>query len=427
MLANLLPGIRELRAPLAAGYIWLIALWLTFEPGFPNRAGADGLLASLYRLTDELSTVGIGVVVSFVAYIVGALSTSLFATPRQGVRRLRMLGKTKWLDPYSAQARAALAEIGRSTRVELEGILSMSGFDVGELLDEAQVPADPSGQPVGKPYRRKSTRASVRSRLRQGPGSAAPRDFEGDQQARIAHAVTRDLDTIATTRLLGRDQELYSAIDRLRAEMEFRRAIVPPLMFAAVVLAVRIGWPWWVVVAVAAMLLCGGLVVDAAGLERRMNDLLLDVLTDNRVESPTLERLRSQAKAVAGRTAIDDAEQSASRLAAEIRRALKRLQSLGVSEPSLADMASSDVALAREALEKTKLVWPEDLLIAAAQSLEILADLSEKWVKAMSGSGFDSTSGQHELARAEGLYEHFLSDAKHRIADMRERENTVLP
>ena len=88
-LANVLPGIRDLRAPLAAGYIWLLGLWLALEPTIPSRSQAGGVLGSVYELGDELSTIGLGIAASFVAYVVGALSTSLFATPSSGLARPR--------------------------------------------------------------------------------------------------------------------------------------------------------------------------------------------------------------------------------------------------------------------------------------------------------------------------------------------------
>jgi hypothetical protein len=81
VLANLLPGVRELRAPLAAGYIWLLAGWLVAQPHVPSRSDATGPLAAIYDLGDAVSAVGLGVAVSFVAYLLGAVSEGLWETP----------------------------------------------------------------------------------------------------------------------------------------------------------------------------------------------------------------------------------------------------------------------------------------------------------------------------------------------------------
>ena len=76
MLASLLPGLREVRAPLAAGYLWLVVAWVVLEPVVPQRAEASGVVASLYRAGDILSVLGVGVALSFAAYLLGSLSSS---------------------------------------------------------------------------------------------------------------------------------------------------------------------------------------------------------------------------------------------------------------------------------------------------------------------------------------------------------------
>jgi hypothetical protein len=64
-------------------------------------------------------------------------------------------------------------------------------------------------------------------------GDTQPVDADARREALLALAVLRDLDVVATTRL-GRDQELYSAVDRNRAEVEFRLAVIPPLLVLAI-------------------------------------------------------------------------------------------------------------------------------------------------------------------------------------------------
>jgi hypothetical protein len=68
--ANLIPGVREVRAPLAAGGILLLALALAIEPYVPDRDSATGLAASLIALNEGLGPVGRGVVVAFAAYLI---------------------------------------------------------------------------------------------------------------------------------------------------------------------------------------------------------------------------------------------------------------------------------------------------------------------------------------------------------------------
>lgn len=82
MLASLLPGLRDLRAPLSAGYLWLAATWLYFAPHLPTSVrDADGVLRDIYRVIDVSPTLEVGVGLSFLAYMVGILSTGLLTRP----------------------------------------------------------------------------------------------------------------------------------------------------------------------------------------------------------------------------------------------------------------------------------------------------------------------------------------------------------
>ena len=86
MLASLLPGLRDLRAPLAAGYLWLAAGWLYFAPRLPASVNdAHGVLKDIYRVVDVSSPVAVGVGLTFVAYMVGMLSTGLLTAPVRGM------------------------------------------------------------------------------------------------------------------------------------------------------------------------------------------------------------------------------------------------------------------------------------------------------------------------------------------------------
>ncbi|SDD09278.1 hypothetical protein [Auraticoccus monumenti] len=74
MLAALLPGVRELRTPLAAGVLYLFALWLLFRwialPAVPYDLIADVLMwRAIFQPALVLSALG------FAAYLIGSLLT----------------------------------------------------------------------------------------------------------------------------------------------------------------------------------------------------------------------------------------------------------------------------------------------------------------------------------------------------------------
>ncbi|MFF4355870.1 hypothetical protein [Streptomyces sp. NPDC001604] len=73
MLANLLPGIREIRAPLAAGYIWMITFWIGFSDHIPKRSNAQGIWKSAYQLSTAVGATATLAAASFAAYLIGCL------------------------------------------------------------------------------------------------------------------------------------------------------------------------------------------------------------------------------------------------------------------------------------------------------------------------------------------------------------------
>lgn len=82
MLSQVLPGLRELRGPLAAGFLWLLFGWLVLHH---DVAEAHGKVKDLRELGETLSPAALAVAASFVAYLLGALSED---ATRQLLRRL---------------------------------------------------------------------------------------------------------------------------------------------------------------------------------------------------------------------------------------------------------------------------------------------------------------------------------------------------
>jgi hypothetical protein len=83
VLASLLPGLRDLRAPVAAGYIWLGIIWLAWGRHQNDLASSRGLAGDIYDLAHAAGPVAIGVALSFTAYILGVLSISLLGGIRE--------------------------------------------------------------------------------------------------------------------------------------------------------------------------------------------------------------------------------------------------------------------------------------------------------------------------------------------------------
>jgi hypothetical protein len=77
LLASAIPGLREIRAPLVAGYLWLIFAWLVVDPSLPLAQNTAGPVHSLVELANVVGGVATAAAVSVGAYLIGAVSASV--------------------------------------------------------------------------------------------------------------------------------------------------------------------------------------------------------------------------------------------------------------------------------------------------------------------------------------------------------------
>lgn len=75
MLAQILPGFREIRGPLASGFLWLLLGYLIFHGDVVN---AHGKVKEIDELGEKLNPAALAAVASFAAYLLGSLSEDLF-------------------------------------------------------------------------------------------------------------------------------------------------------------------------------------------------------------------------------------------------------------------------------------------------------------------------------------------------------------
>jgi glycosyltransferase involved in cell wall biosynthesis/uncharacterized protein YjbI with pentapeptide repeats len=269
MLASLLPGLRELRAPLAAGYLWLLSAFLLIAPHIPEESDASGIAKDLYSLRDAATAIGLGVAVSFVAFLIGTLSTGvlnpLLRSAPARIRRPRRRAAAR-PDRFSDRSWLALRGLVVDSLREVDAAIAETPVTVAGLVrDEV-------------PTARQGSRGLV---------------------GRILDAVANELDLVKT-RLLGKEADLFSAADRHQAEADFRLAVIPPLLVLSVVIAVLAGVSWISLVAVAlAIPVISGLWRQAFAADTAAAEVLVDALRLRRVESPTLERLASAARRTA--------------------------------------------------------------------------------------------------------------------------------
>jgi hypothetical protein len=184
---------------------------------------------------------------------------------------------------------------------------------------------------------------------------------------------------VTSARLLGRDPDLYSAIDRDRAEVDFRLGLIPPVLGLTVAFVVRLGTKAGLATLLFGLLFVVGLLWDALKQQRNANDLLAEALADGRVKAPSLERLENSATEIAKRSTTDERRYAAIDATRAIADAV-RLTNLIASEPSRIYAARDAVIKARDRFIPFEASFPTSVTERGARTLTALKDVTDLWV-----------------------------------------------
>lgn len=253
MLANFIPGFREIRAPLISGYLWLVFFFLVFNEDLPS-SGDPGALAPLFELGAELSTLGLATVSGVAAYLVGSSVQEM----------LRLAGRlVSPARPLYGEAGTHVTEAGRR--------------DIGNVV-EIRV-------------------QSVRRELY--PVALLPGDGGVDQEPSPA-VVEKELPLVRTL-LLGERPELVGEVDRLQAEADLRITVAVPLGALAVFLVFEASAGW-------ALGLLPVILLAGQGYERQksVGDLLAKALRTGRANAPALESFEASVGAALERAELEE-------------------------------------------------------------------------------------------------------------------------
>jgi len=380
MLSSLLPGLREVRAPLAAGFVWLVALWILLE-SWARDSAAEGVVGSANRLMGTLSPVGEGVVLSFAAYLVGSFSVFLFSRPLLSLFRTSIDSDVGPLDGLSELGRVSLTQVSADGRQRLEESLALSGVGVDEVLGLAAPVADTSDKRV--PRGRRGRRA--------GPMSLSATTVlptpEAREEREIAERVLRDLPVVANAQLLGHEPEVFAAVDRSQAEVEFRVALVPALLALSVAVALA-AWPEELAVGAVAVLIGGlgaaGLILDAARQRRDSNELILSLMEHGRITPPSVLRAESTASRLADQAPAKVVARQAEDSARAIRQYMASLDAVP-SSGSLPMLTQAHDASAHAHAEAQRLDRLLEEYIPDAKDPRPAQDALEPLDRALSG------------------------------------------
>lgn len=259
MLTSLLPGLREIRAPLASGSLWLVLgwMWISVPPGPPDDVGWP--LGPLLAVADVFDVLGGGIVLAFSAYVVGALLDTLWEYPLRHAplpTRLSNRGRES-LDLYLRSEVPALEEkASRAFKLDAHGVtrtLELNGFDF--LI----------------PHRSPEDGTLIRqSHMTEPPRMAL--ELEGVKIEMMSNA-----------------KELFSYIDRLEAEADFRLAVAFPILAIVSLMASMDSGLWAVLLGPVSLL-----IVSSFTKRRMAGDALAYELQVGHAHFPAVRRANSR-------------------------------------------------------------------------------------------------------------------------------------
>ena len=237
MLTSLLPGVRQLRAPFAAGAVTLASAYLLLYPVMAKKGGAVD--PAVESLLDFVGRGGLVATVAVAAYLLGtiilvvvqvaagAVDHSVLQRSLTNWREGRKDGRWRFFTPFSRSS--------------------------VERLD---------------------------------------RTCHGDEQLLVA--VCRNILTGNGKRLMVKSESLYGEFDRLRSEVDFRHALAIPIVLLAVAFTLRVEWGA-LIEATMVVLVVGAdivLLLQARILSMWSYSLHAHAVADGVVSTPALDQAR---------------------------------------------------------------------------------------------------------------------------------------
>jgi hypothetical protein len=277
VLAELLPGAREIRAPRAAGYLWLICGWLVFANPLPGEH-THPIIERLYELEGIASDVGVLVAASAGAYLVGSVATSVGEVLGRSLRIQRVRALNRWQVKESERQQREQPTPPRNPPRVLKGTRDQNEWMSLKVQSELERWAQREQHQHGLTPKSPASRPNL---VNVGGSSGGSGSSGFSFYATILDEWPR-----IKTRLLSTDQALFAEIDRHDAEAAFRAAVAPPLFVLSALLAVGSGSLWWL----GGWILVLALNYDGNRQRRRAADSLAEAVMSGRVKPPFMER-----------------------------------------------------------------------------------------------------------------------------------------
>ena len=230
MLMSLLPGLRDLRTPLATGYAWLIVGWLLASELLPSKDAATRGAAALYRLGDLVGGPAVLAGVSFAAYLVGSLTHIKPTTAGSNRRTI-----------FGMAFNYPRVEVGMS-----EQNITQLNYFVRPIARQAErTPTDLYNHVMAmEDVLTDTTLTRYKDYLRRTSDDPehAPKIEKSARRWALRDSILEELPQLSI-RLQAENKDLHEAYDRLEAEAEMRLSVAPALL--ALILALAYSWSLW--------------------------------------------------------------------------------------------------------------------------------------------------------------------------------------
>jgi len=247
ILANALPGFRDMRAPLTAGYLWLVFVWLLATPDFSRRPAGE-TSGSAYDLAQSAGRLWVGIAVGTLAYFVGSVTQMA----------------TEWLEQRWDRRKVVAVKRRRSGE--------------GSPVRQERTPELPSRRAIEEKWDLALPRLLHFEEALREPNRWTNSAYKAIESA-FARA-DQEPDLPATV-LVGAEPSLYAEVDRLRAEGDLRLTVAPPL-FALIMLLTFGVSPWFVV----SLLGLAALVMQGVMRKKESRGLVISAMSAGRLVSP---------------------------------------------------------------------------------------------------------------------------------------------
>jgi hypothetical protein len=320
-LSALIPGVREIRAPLIAGYLWTFFGWLIANPAEPAEGGNLDLYDRAGEVARSIGPVGQAVAVSVAAYLVGSVLTTIsLKIFSWGIRTWRSQSTyAYWSSPVDETGRLPISGLQSIAGIG-PGLGFMPGWRGYMAGPEPNPPIDHAilgiaDRELGEERRRLegalenlveaagSESISFQHRSRGAVETISLEVPDGQQMTQREFVVPsfeagRDLFDqlpILRTRLVEQAEAIGMQVERIYSEVELRLAVAPPLLALALLFATD--HLLWLLVAIAPIALIG----QALSLEQEGERQVIDALrarsgTDELEKlTPVFARYRSEA------------------------------------------------------------------------------------------------------------------------------------